>query len=88
MAESYEVVARVVSQNGTCDGGHKVGDEWIIGSKTPGGMCLSAFHSMFPALRVLRFGGSLPWEPDPDAATIDCPDTANPVVFELKRLRK
>ena len=88
MAEMYEVIARVVSQKGTCGAGHKVGDEWVIGAKTPDGICLSAFHSLFPDARVLMFGGALPWETNPDMATVACPDAANPVVFELRRLRQ
>ncbi len=88
MSETYEVVAKVVSQNGTCGAKHKVGDKWVIGSKTPEGICLSAFNALFPSLRVLRFGGSFPWETDPDVTTVACPDARNPVVFELRRLRK
>ena len=88
MAERYEVLVRVISQEGTCAAEHKVGDEWVIGAKTPQGICLSAFNSLFPNARVLMFGGSLPWETDPDVATAACPDAKNPVVFELRRLRK
>ena len=88
MAERYEVVAKVISQKGTCAYEHKVGDEWVIGGKTPEGICLSAFNALFPNCRVLMFGGALPWETDPDVTTVACPDAANPVVFELRRLRK
>jgi len=85
MAESYEVVARVVSQRGTCDAGHKVGDEFVIGNKAPAGMCSWAFYSLFPFAAVLQFGGAFPWEDVPDKTTVACPDPANPVVFELKK---
>jgi uncharacterized repeat protein (TIGR04076 family) len=88
MAETYDVVVKVISQEGTCGAEHKVGDEWVIGSKTPEGICLSAFNALFPAARVLRFGGAFPWANDPDLATAACPDAANPVVFELRRIRK
>jgi len=88
MAERYDVVAKVVSQEGTCGAEHKVGDQWVIGSKTPEGICLSAFSSLFPSLRVLTFGGSFPWETNPDVITLACPDAENPVVFELTRLKK
>ena len=54
MAERFDVVAKVVSQKGTCGAEHKVGDQWVIGSKTPEGICLSAFNALFPSLRVLR----------------------------------
>ena len=88
MAEMYDIVARVVSQKGTCAHEHKVGDEWVIRSRTPEGICLSAFNTLLPNARVLMFGGSFPWESNPDVTTVACPDAANPVVFELRRLRK
>ena len=80
-----EVIARVVSQKGTCSAGHKVGDEFAIGEKTPPRMCAWAFYTLFPFAEVLQFGGSFPWEEDPDRATVACPDPGNPVVFELRR---
>ncbi len=86
MAETYEVVARVISQQGTCGAGHKVGDEWVIGSKTPAGLCLSALYAIYPNVRVLRFGGTFPWATDPYITTIACPDAKNPIVFEVRRL--
>ena len=88
MAEQYKVRVKVISQKGTCDAGHKVGDQWVIDEKTPAGMCLFAFGSLLPTLPVLMFGGSFPWESDPDVTTHACPDPANPVVFELRRLRE
>jgi len=88
LAEIYEVVARVVSQKGTCDAKHKVGDEWVIGTKTPEGMCLAAFYALIPSAWALMFGGSFPWGADPGTCTIACPDVDNPVVFELRRLQK
>ncbi|HEX74303.1 MAG TPA: TIGR04076 family protein, partial [Dehalococcoidia bacterium] len=74
----------VISQKGTCVAGHKVGDEFAIGQKTPPGMCSWAFYTIFPFAEVLQFGGSLPWEEDPNKTTVACPDPANPVVFELR----
>jgi len=88
LAESYDIAIKVISQKGTCDAGHKVGDEWVIAGKTPEGICLSAFSVLYPSARALRFGGSFPWETDPDVTTAACPDANNPVVFELRRLRK
>ena len=88
MAESYDVAIRVISQKGTCAAEHKVGDEWIIKGKTPEGICLSAFNSLFQSAQILRFGGVFPWESSPDVITIACPDAENPVVLELRRFRK
>jgi len=80
-----DVTARVISQEGTCVAGHRVGDEFVIGQETPPGMCSWAFYTLFPFAEVLQFGGSFPWEEDPGKATVACPDAANPVVFELRR---
>ncbi len=80
-----EITARVISQKGTCAAGHRVGDKFIIGQKTPAGLCSWAFSTLFPFAEVLEFGGSFPWEKDADKATVGCPDPENPVVFELRR---
>ena len=88
MAEIYEIVAKVISQQGTCSAGHKVDNEFIIGQKTPSNFCSWAFYTVFPFASVLQFGGSFPWEDNPDKTTVACPDPDNPVVFELRRLRK
>ena len=79
------VIARVISQKGTCAAGHKVGDEFVIGEKTPPGMCSWAFYTLFPSAEVLQFGGSFSWEEESNKTTAACPDPANPVVFELRR---
>ncbi len=88
MADSYNVVARVISQKGNCAIGHKVGDEWLITARTPEGICLSAFNAIFPTARTLMFGGSFPWSDDPEVATAACPDAANPVVIKLRRVAR
>ena len=88
MAESYKVKVKVISQEGTCGIGHKVGDHWIVDGKTPEGICLGAFNGLSLSLQVLMYGGSFPWASDPDVETIACPDAQNPVVFELRRLRE
>lgn len=79
-----DVIAKVISQKGICVAGHRVGDEFVIGQKTPPDMCAWAFHALFPFAKVLQLGGSFFWEETPNKTTIACPDPANPVVFELK----
>ena len=91
MSEVYDVAIRVISQKGTCDAGHKVGDEWLIKGKeckAPPGLCLFALSSLSPLVKVLMYGGVFPWDSDPDVTTCACLDADNPVVFELRRLQK
>jgi uncharacterized repeat protein (TIGR04076 family) len=86
LAKQCKVSIRVISQKGTCEVGHRPGDEWIIENETPAGLCPFAFYAIYPIATPLMFGGSFPWEADPDRATVACPDAENPVVFELRRL--
>ncbi len=91
MAEQHDVIIKVISQKGTCDAGHKVGDEWVIkgkGNVAPEGICLPAFTSLYPDAHGLMFGASYPWSRDPDTAIVACPDSDNPVIFEIRRLWK
>jgi uncharacterized repeat protein (TIGR04076 family) len=94
MANLPRVVLKIVSVKGTCNAGHKVGQEFdlskefTLGYREDGkALCPSAFHAVFPAWRVLRFGGEMPWEENKDLAHVACPDPVNPVVMELKRIR-
>jgi uncharacterized repeat protein (TIGR04076 family) len=82
----HDIIARVISQKGTCEAGHRTGDKFIIGQRICPGLCSWAFYTLFPFAAALQFGGSFPWEKDPGKTTVACPDPDNPVVFELRRL--
>ena len=86
MTEWYTVKAKIISQKGHCEAGHKPGDEFTISDRTPEGMCAWAFYTIFPFASGLQAGGTFPWEKDKDSTTIACPDADNPVVFELRRM--
>ncbi len=88
MPKTYKVRIRVISQKGTCKYGMKVGAEWVVDGLVPGGICLGAWHNIYPNLRLLRYGGIMPQYPDPDVIKVVCPDIENPVIFELKRLKE
>ena len=88
---NYQISIKIVSQNGTCLGGHKVGDEWLMKGradkwKTPAGICMFAYDVLSPCIQMMMFGGSYPWSYDPDVWRAPCPDPRNPVIFELRRL--
>ena len=89
MANQYDVMVKVISQEGTCDAKHKVGDEWLIsGNKTPAGMCATAFNACLPHIRTMQRGGGYPWLKNKDAGRTICTDPLNPVAFEIRRITK
>lgn len=81
----YKIKITVDSVAGKCPLGNVPGKEFVIERTTPAGMCLSAFNSLSPAIQVLRYGGSFPWEGDPDVAYLCCPDHINRTVYKIER---
>lgn len=86
MAKRYDVRITLVSQLKNCPAGHKVGDEFMVGQKTPGGICMGAFNTLLPYIITLRFGGSFPWVKKKGEGTFCCPDGEVMNVFRLARL--
>ena len=85
----HKVQIKLISAEGMCPNGHKVGDEWFITGKTPQpGICLAAFHNLITPVRILETGGSYPMYPDYDSYQTCCPDVGNKLVFEIRRLGK
>ena len=86
--QGYTIVARVIKQEGHCLAGHRVGDEVVFdGDEVLGMVCIHAMYSFLPKVVALRYGADFPWLGDKDVATHACPDAANPVVFEIRRVR-
>lgn len=81
-----EVKVTVVSQKGFCGAGHKEGDSWVCGSKTPEGICAAAFAAIYPTLRALAAGGSFDWAHPDGSMDVACPDNVNPLVLRLKAI--
>jgi uncharacterized repeat protein (TIGR04076 family) len=95
MKTPAKVVMKVTSVKGTCEVGHRVGQDFDLSrevtlaySGNPQAICPALYYAIYPNLRLLRFGGSLPWEKDPDEAYVACPDPLNPVVVQLKRVKE
>jgi uncharacterized repeat protein (TIGR04076 family) len=85
----YKIIAKVISQKGTCAFGHQVGDiVGFDGETVQGRVCLSALYSFLPKVFAMRYGANFPWLKDNDVATHACPDAYNPVVFEVRRVRE
>jgi len=86
---NIEVTAKVVSQKGKCWLGHKVGDEVkFTQTGVEGKVCIHALYSMLPAVFAMMHDAKFLWLKDPDKKLHPCTDAANPVVFEITRIRK
>ena len=86
MGQAYDVKIRLIGNRSPCHSGHKVGDEWLWQDKAPAGLCFAAYNSLYPFALVLRYGGRFPWQEDPDAVTMSCPDADVVNRFELRRV--
>ena len=84
MANSITI--KVISQKGTCDAGHKVGDEITITENgVQGKICIHALYSILPKAFAMMFDANFPWLENPDVSTSACPDAYNPAIFQLTR---
>jgi len=67
---------------------YRDGQEFTVGEdgKMPEGFCTSAWVSIYPNVRLLSFGGNLPWYEEKGVAINCCIDGLRPVVFKLERI--
>jgi len=80
------ITLKVISQEGTCAAGHKVGDTIVITeNEVKGKICIHALYAILPKVFAMMFDAQFPWLEDPDVSTSACPDAYNPVVFEISR---
>lgn len=83
----YKIVCKVIRQEGTCEFGHKVGDEVVFDGRTvQGEICFHALYSLMPKIFAMMYGAHFPWLKDQAVATHACPDAQNPLVFEVRRV--
>ena len=84
-----DVEVTVKSVRGKCDFGCKVGDKIRFdGRGVNGDICYSALMAILPKVYAMRYGAEFPWAKEKDALTNVCPDPENPVLFEIRRIRK
>ncbi len=83
------IEVKVASVKGTCGLGHKPGDIIKVTEQgVEGKICIHALYSMLPAVFAMMYEARFPWLTNPDRKTHACPDAANPVVFEISRIRE
>jgi len=90
MGKVYRIIAKVeelrnASGKGPCSL-YQLGQEFDLSKpEEKEKICEWAYHSLFPFYSMLKYDGTIPWEPDPNKALVSCPDPHNVVVFELRR---
>ncbi len=85
----YVVEVTVKEVKGKCAFGNKVGDKIIFdGEQIKGKVCYSALMTLLPKVFAMRYGAEFPWAKNKDVIENACPDAENPVVYEIKRIRK
>lgn len=72
-------------RGGPCEFGLKPGDVFEF-HEDKVDFCSWAHSAMFPFISAMRYGASLPWEPDSRVAYVACPDPHNTVVFKIERV--
>jgi uncharacterized repeat protein (TIGR04076 family) len=85
----HRVTGKIKEVKGHCHASHKVGDHFELDVHSGARMCGFLYHSAFPYLLMLQFGGGFPadWG-DPDIVVLDCPDKQNAVTLEMKRSKE
>ena len=64
---------------------HKEGDTFEFDfERCPADFCASAFHNLWPALRVLALGGRHPWDAKENCTYVACPDPVVTVNFKIE----
>jgi len=87
MSCNVEVIVK--SQKGKCAFGHDVGDKIVFDGKSiRGDICYSALMVLLPKVYAMRYGAEFPWSENKDVIFNACPDAENPVVFEIRRIKK
>jgi len=84
---NYEIKITDTLEKGKCPGGHKVGDVFTYPIDR-GKMCPTAFHSIFPTIRIMQNGGKMLWFDTPDSHSNYFPNYKRPVVFKTSRTEK
>ena len=81
----YRVIGTIKGVKGECSWGHKVGDRIELSCYSADGLCGFLYHSAFPFIIMLQFGGKFPDEWGGEVIRLDCIDKYNAVTIELRR---
>ena len=84
----YRIEVTVKSQKGKCWYGHEPGEKIVFnGVSVKGDLCYSAMNTLWPIIFAMHHGAVFPWGNPEDVIVEACPDGANPVEFEVRRIK-
>ena len=83
----YYQEVTVTSVDGTCPYGHKEGEVFRVTNCNNDGLCGALYRAVHSSAITLHYGGSIPWEKDPDIFYGLCPEQGR-VQVEVKRIEK
>ena len=83
----FRIEGTIVSVNGDCTIGHKVGEKFDLSIHKNAGLCGFLYHHCFPSIMTLQLGGEFPMGEDTDVMTWVCPHAGVDVTIELRRIR-
>ena len=72
---------------GECDL-YENGQEFIVSEngRMPEGFCGASWNAIYTSVRVLAFGGNMPWFKEKGVSVDCCTDGLRPVIFKLERI--
>lgn len=74
-------IVRILANTFQCS---RVGQTFMLGSRTPDGMCARAYAAIYPVALAMRFSEEIAWERGLGYLEVTCPD--NDVVYRLTRV--
>ncbi len=84
MSARQKVRLTLVDKKGCkgCHHGHRIGDAFDFDTQR-GELCPMAMHVAFPYVDILRYGGSIPGQPE-GTAMFSCPDPDVLNIFKIE----
>ncbi len=84
---AVKFVVKVTGLKGHCNAGHKIGDQFEVSKYVSSDLCGAAYHSIYPYIVSMEFGGMAPWQIEKDViGALACPDGYNQLTMEIVRV--
>ena len=82
-----KLIVKITGLKGHCNAGHKIGDQFEVSEYISSDLCGAAYHSIYPYIVSMEFGGVAPWQSEKDViGNLACPDGYNLLTMEIVRV--